>query len=294
MIAAIDACEKVRGNFMVPLFARDYAADIADGLTESGSTYTIDAINAYVRTHVLKMSTLKRRRNRQAFLSKKDTFANARSAASNIASFRCSMCFQDCKTVSSAGTVTQYQPWMNAVVAAGMQAAGFYRAIVAKFANISGALQAAGDYDDQDITATENALTSGLLPLVRAESGGWKWVSDQTSYGKDSNFVFNSIQAVYAADIIAMTCATRMENAFVGQSVADVSAPLAKAFLDTIMGDFMRLKLIASSDDAPKGYKNAVIRISGPSMVVSAEIKLAGCIYFVPISFLVSQVSQFA
>jgi hypothetical protein len=295
VILAIDACEKIRCNFLVPCFSRDASVDKLAGLTESTSTYAIDAINAYCRTHVLKMSTLKKRRNRQAFLSKKDTFANARLASSNIASFRCAMTFQDCKAVGSDGAIHQYAPWMNAVDAAGMQAAGFYRAIVRKYANISGAVQAAADFDDQDDTAMENALLSGLLPLRHSESGGWYWVSDQTTYGKDSNFVLNSIQACYVADLIAMTSATRMENAFVGQSLADVSAPLAKAFFETIMGDFFKLKLIAASDDgAPRGFKNVVIRISGTSMIVSAEVKLAGCIYFIPIAFLVSAVQQSA
>lgn len=294
IVAAIDKCERLRANFLVPLFSRDATADILDSLTDASSTYQIDAINAYLRSHVLKMSTLKQRRNRQGFASKKDTFANARTAAANIASFRVPCCFQDCKTVGSDGLIHQYQPWMNSVIAAGMQAAGFYRAIVEKYANISGAVQAAGDYDDQSISNTESALISGLLPLTRAETGGWKWVSDQTTYGKDNNFVFNSIQAVYVADLIAMTTASRMEKAFAGQSVADVSAPLAKAFLEAVMSDFLKLKLIAASDDAPKGFKNATIRISGTSMIVSFEVKLAGAIYFIPINFLVSQVQQSA
>jgi hypothetical protein len=60
------------------------------------------------------------------------------------------------------------------------------------------------------------------------------------------------------------------------------------------MADFLRLKLIAVSDDAPKGFKNASIKISGTTMVVNVEIKLAGAIYFIPINFLVSQVTQAA
>ena len=60
------------------------------------------------------------------------------------------------------------------------------------------------------------------------------------------------------------------------------------------MADFLRLKLIAVSDDAPKGFKNATIKISGTAMVVQIEVKLNGTIYFVPINFLVSQVVQAA
>lgn len=293
-LAAIDALQVVRGNFLVPLFSRDAAADIADNLTDSASTYVIDDINAICKSHVLAMSVLKKRRNRQAFLSKKTTFALAREAASNIASYRSCLTFQDVKTLSSTGVVKQFQPWMAAVLAAAMQAAGFYRPIVNKGINCSGVLQAARDYDDRLDSNVEDALVSGLLPAKRADTGGFAWVSDQTTYGKDSNFVFNSIQATYVADTIATTTAQRMERAFVGQSLADVSAPLALAFLQAIMTDFLRLKLLAPSDDAPKGFKNARIQIRGGAMIVSLEVKLAGAVYFIPVSFLVSQVTQTA
>ena len=293
--AAIDALERVSTNFIVPLFSRDaVGADITDNLTESSSTYTIDGINAALKTHVNKMSTLKRRKHRQAFLSKRTTFALAKEAAANLAAYRCSLSFQDVKLVSGSGVITQYQPWMASVLAAGMQAAGFYRALVNKGVNCSGVLQAARDFDDRDMTQVEQALLAGLLLIARKTTGGFAWVSDQTTYSRDGNFVYNSIQATYAADLVALSTAQRMELTFLGQSVADVSAAIAKATLDSIMTDFARLKLIAASDDAPKGYKNAVVQIAGPVMLVSLEIKLAGAIYFIPISFVVSQVQQSA
>ncbi|MDE1868301.1 MAG: hypothetical protein KGI08_11425, partial [Thaumarchaeota archaeon] len=108
------------------------------------------------------------------------------------------------------------------------------------------------------------------------------------------DFVFNSIQAVYVADTIALSCAARMENRFAGESLADVSAAGALSYLEGIMSDFLRLKLIAPSDDAPRGFKNVVIKIAGPVMTVSFEVKLAGALYFIPITFLVSQVTQAA
>lgn len=291
---AIDALQSVIGNFLIPLVSRDASADIANGLTDSSSSYTVDAINAYAKTHVLAMSTLKRRRNRQAFCSKEDTFVNAMNAAGNLASFRVSLNFEDFKQVAASGSLVQFQPWMGACLAAGMQAAGFYRAIVHKGINTSGVLSLAGDFNPNNDSQVEQALQAGLLPAKKAPGGGFYWVSDQTTYGKDNNFVFNSIQAVYAADIVALSTAQAMENAFVGQSVADVSAAVALSFLEAQMANFLRLKLIAPSDDAPKGFKNAQIRISGSAMIVSVEIKLAGAIYFIPISFLVSPVTQSA
>jgi hypothetical protein len=293
-LAAIDALENVTCNFIVPLVSRDHTNDVTDGLSESGSTYLIDTVNAYVKTHVLSMSTLKKRRNRQAFLSKEDTFTNQKEAAANLASFRCSLAFQDFKQVASDGTITQFQPWMGAVLAAGMQAAGFYRSLVKKGINTSGILHADGSFNDRNDTNMEDALIAGLLPAKRQTTGGYAWVSDQTTYGKDDNFVFNSVQATYMADTIAMTLAEKMENAFVGQSTADVSAQLALTYLEAVMMEFLRLKLTASSEDAPRGFKDARVRISGTAMKVELEVKLAGTIYFIPINFLVSQVTQSA
>ncbi len=291
--SAVDALEMLRGNFLVPLFSRNSTSDIADNLTDAASSYTIANIHSYCRAHVLKMSTQKRRRNRQAFLSISSTLAVAKETSANLANYRCAMTFQDVKDTGANG-IFQFQPWMGAVKAASMQAAGLYRPIVHKFVAVSGALSAAGDFNDQDDSKMEDALLAGLLPIRRDETGGYYWVSDQTTYGKDSNFVYNSIQGTYVADIIALSTAQRMERMFVGQSVADVSAVLAKAALETILDGFLRLKLIAGSSDATAGYKDAKVVITGSVMKISVNVKLAGAILFVPIAFTVSQVTQSA
>lgn len=292
--AAINALKLVRGNFVIPLFSRDAASDIADNLTDTSSTYTIANVHAQTRSHILQMRTLKARRNRQAFLSIRDTFANCQTAGANMGSAYISMSFQDVKDASTQNGVVQFQPWMEAVTAASAQAAGFYKPIFNKLVNCSGALQAAGDFNDQDDDEVDRALDAGLLILARDENGQFRFVSDQTTYGKDNNPIYNSIQAVYVSDVVALSTAQLMEKAFVGQSIADISASLASTTLDGIMGQMRRLKLIAKSDDAPSGYKNVKIVITGPAMVVSLEIKVAGAIYFIPITFTVTQVQQSA
>ncbi len=289
--AAVDALQQVQCNFVVPLFSRDATSDIVDGLTDSGSTYTIDALNAYVKSHVHAMSTMKAKRNRQAVLSKRDTYAVVSNASANIASYRCMMVFEDVKSAAT-GLIVQYQPWMAAVLAAATQAGGFYKSMVRKQVNITGTLQAAGDWKYTLDSNLESALIAGLNPIKKADEGGFVWVSDQTTYGKDASNFYNSFQMVYAADIVALTTAQRMDRAFIGKSVADVSAAVALSYLDGIMADFLRLKLIAPSIDAPFGYKNAKIVISGATMRVSVEVKIAGSIYFIPISFYVTAISQ--
>jgi len=292
--AALNACQAVNCNFVVPLFSQDASQDIVLGDTDPSSTYTIAAINAAVKSHVLQMSTVKRRKNRQGVVSVRDSFVNDQTSAANLASYRVACTFQDVKSQDSFGNITQQQPWMGAVLAAADQAAGFYRSITHKFINCSGIVDASGDFSDQNDTQVAEALQAGLLPIRRSQTGGFYFVSDQTTWGRDNNFYYNSLQAVYTADIIALTTALRMENQFVGGSTADISAAVALTYLDGIMADFRRLKLISPSDDAPAGFKNAVIQITGTAMIVSLEIKLTGTIYFIPINFLVSQVQQTA
>lgn len=294
IVAAIDALARVRGNFVVPLFSRDADADILDENTDSSSTYTIAAVHAAALAHVNLMSTLKRRKNRQAFLSITDDFETVKDTAANIASFRCSMTFQDFKQIGSDGSIETFQPWMGAVLAAAMQAAGFYKSIEFKGITTSGVLSREGDFSDRDDSLMDEALQAGLMPAARGQRGGYLWASDQTTYGRDENFVFNSVQAVYAADTVALTAAQEMEIGFAGQSTADVSASSALSYLEGIMANMLRLKLIAPSDDAEKGYKNAFVQIRGNAMAIRIEIKLATAIDFIVIDFLVAPVQQTA
>jgi hypothetical protein len=289
----VDALAKLEGvavNFVVPLFSRDAIADIADGLTESGSTYTIDAIHAATKSHVLKMSTAKLKRHRVAMLSFKGNYADAEAKAASLANYRCYLTFQDVDQIDSKGEVKTFAPWYSACIAAGMQAAGFYKSFTNKLANVIAYKDPVG-FDSGSPGDIEKALLAGLLVLQSA-TAGVKWVSDQSTYGIDSNFVYNSLQAVYAADLVALDLAESFQTQFVGQSLADVTRADALAFLAQKMDIYKRVKLIAASDDAPLGYRNEKVSISGPTMTVSVEIKLATTIFFIPISIDISQVEQ--
>jgi hypothetical protein len=289
---ALTALEGVQTNFVVPLFSRDASEDIADAETDSGSTYTISAILVATKSHVLKMSTPKLKRNRILIGGIQSDYATAKSQAQTLASFRCSLAFQRVSQVNSQGEVQEFQPWYAACVAAGMQGAGFYKGITNKFANVISYVDPQG-FDSGSPGDVEQALESGLL-ILQAETAGTKWVSDQTTYGLDNNFVYNSLQAVYAADIVSLDLADSFQRAFVGQSLADVDQTSALAFLSNKMDGYRRLKLITTSDDAALGYKNAKIEISGPTMSVGVEIKLSTTIYFIPIELEISQVQSSA
>lgn len=291
----VDALTKLEGvavNFVVPLFSRDASEDILDALTDASSTYTIDAIHAAAKSHVLKLSTPKLKRHRVAMLSFDGDYLDAEAKAASLASFRTYLSFQKVDQINAAGEVVTFQPWLAATVAAGMQAAGFYKSFTNKLANLISYRDPAG-FDSGSPGDVERALLAGLL-LLQASTAGVKWVSDQSTYGLDSNFVYNSLQAVYAADVLSLDLADSFQARFVGKSLADVTAADGLAFLAERMQTYRQIKLIASSDDAVLGYRNESVRISGPVMTVNVEIKLTTTIFFIPISIDISQVEQTA
>lgn len=292
IVNALNQVAGVQCNIVVPLFSQDATKDILAGTTDSGSNYTIAAINAATKSHCIEFSTPKLKRHRIAILSFNDTYVNAKNEAQSLGHYRVSLTMQQVKQVDSQGVIQTYLPWYAACIAAGMQTGGFYKAIVNKAANVISFIDPVG-FDSGSPGDVEDALNAGLLFLSRDTSREY-WVSDQTAYGFDSNFVYNSIQAVYASDILALDLAQSFQVQFVGKSLADVDAATALSFLAAKMDGYKKIKLIAASSDAPLGYKNQSVKISGPEMDVAVEIKLATAIYFIPISINISQVQSAA
>jgi hypothetical protein len=291
VVAAIAQLPGISINIIVPLFSQDATLDIAAGETASGSTYTIAAINAALKNHCIQYSTPVLKRNRVVILSANDVYTANKATAQQLGHYRCYLTMQSVTQEDPvAGVIVKYQPWYAACIAAGMQTAGFYKGITNKAANVISLIDPSG-FDSGSPGDLEDALDAGLL-ILNNVGGVPTWVSDQSTYSRDTNFVYNSLQAVYASDIISLDLAASFQAAFVGKSLADVDKAVGLAFLSQKMAGYKALKLIASSDDAPAGYKNPSVTISAPTMNVSVDIKLATSIYFVPINLNLSQVVQ--
>jgi hypothetical protein len=297
IVAALAQMAGIQCNIIVPLFSQDATTDIAEGYTSSGSTYTISAINAAVKNHCITYSTPLLKKHRIAICSYTDatnnTYANAVEAAQSLGNYRVSLTMQEINDVNGTDVPTTFQPWYGAVIAAGMQTGGFYKSIVNKAANVNGYVNPAG-FDSGDPGDVSDALSSGLLFLSTDTGRAGYWVSDQTTYSYDTNFVYNSIQATYCSDLITLDLASSFFQAFGGKSEADIDAGVALAYLGLKMAGYKTLKLIAASNGAPLGYDNPSIDLNGPEMDVSVDIKLATSIYFIPININISQVQNSA
>lgn len=290
IVNAIPAIEGIKVNFVLPLFSRDASEDIADGITDSGSTYTIDSVNFAIKSHVLAMSTVKLKRNRIAMLSKDASYADVKAHSQSLSSFRSVVCFQKTSQVDALGNVKEFQPWHTAAIATGMQSAGFYKSLTNKFANVISFKDPSG-FDSGNVGSVEDAIDAGLM-FLQAETAGNKFVVDQTTYGFDTNFVYNSLQAVYMSDVLAVQLAESLERFAVGKSLADINAASMAGHISKVMEVYKRLKIIGASDDAPLGFKNLKISINGPVAEVKLEAKLATAILFIPIQLELSQIQS--
>lgn len=290
IIDALEKFQKFHVNSVLPLFSRDASDDIADGLTDSGSTYTIAGIHQAVKTHISLMKTAKKRSERQGYVSYKASYVDCKTQAATLADARMQMAIQDIRQVDSQGTIKWFQPWALSCLLAGSRAgAPIGEPLTFKFMNCSGIRHTAQPMStaEEDITIdfdpdlqADDAIQSGLTFCEAPQTGGFRVVVDNTTYGRDNNWVFNRGNVLYAADIVAFNFRTALEARFVGRKNT-VSATDVTSFAAGILNTFLSQGITVSTSDAPQGFKQLTARIEGSVIRVSCVIKLVEGIDFV-------------
>ena len=300
---ALAKFEKVRVNSIVPLFSRDATADIADALTDSSSSYTIDGIHQAVKTHLSLMATTKKKSERQGYLSAKDTYANCKTKAMGLAFARCQLNIQDIRNIDAAGNIKWFQPWAGAALLAGARGGSpVGNPMTFKYFNMSGIRQTAQAMStaEQDIvidfdpdTQYDNAIQAGITFWEAPQTGGYRLVVDNTTYGKDGNWVYNRGNVLYAADVLAFDFRSQLENIYVGLKNT-VSAAEIKSTCEAILSTYLAQGITVSTSDAKNGFKQLVVQINGNTVNVSVVVKLVEGIDFVLADITLQRASQTA
>jgi len=112
------------------------------------------------------------------------------------------------------------------------------------------------------------------------QSGGIRCVVDNTTYQKDSNWVYNRANVIYAADVLAFDFRNQLENIFVGQK-NNIQASEIKSVAASILATFLAQGITVKTDEAPNGYKKLDVTISGNIVNISAIVVLVEGIDFV-------------
>jgi len=299
--AALEAFEKFHVNSVIPLFSRDATADIVDGLTDSGSTYTIDGVNQAVKTHISMMKTTRRRSERQGYLSYKASMTDSFNYARGLADGRLQLAIQDVRAVDGLGNVKWFQPYALSCMLAGARAGSpIGTPLTFKNMNIAGLRHTAQAMTvaDADIVVdfdpdlhVDAAIQAGVTFLEAPTTGGYRVVVDNTTYGKDNNFVWNRGNVIYAADTVAYNLRTNLEAIFVGQKNT-VTATVVASAVEAQMSNFLGQGIIVASDDAPNGFKNLTVNITGNTITIGVVIKVVEGIDFVLTDIMIQRASS--
>lgn len=287
---ALSKFEKFRVNSVVPLFSRDATDDVSDELTDVSSTYTIDAIHQAVKTHLSLMSTTKKKSERQGYLSCKASYSDCKSKIATMSSARVQMVVQDVRQVDSDGVIKWFQPWAGAALLAGARGGSpIGNPMTFKYFNMSGVRQTGQSMStaEQDIvvdfdpdTQYDDAIQSGVTFWEAPQTGGFRLVVDNTTYGKDGNWVYNRANVLYAADVLAYDFRNQLENIYVGLKNT-VTAAEIKSTCESILTTYLSQGITVSTSDAPNGFKQLVVQINGNTVNVSVVVKLVEGIDFV-------------
>ena len=206
--AGFDALLNYRCNTVIPCISQDASTDITDGLTGSGSTYTIASVIAMTDAHCRTASNVKNRSERNCYIGYKSTFALAQTKAKSVNSEFMTMCIQNVDFLGIDGSLATKQPYIAACMVAGIQS-GTLVGEPATFKYINAYGISHTDYDaKQDI---DTALDAGLCVIEEPDAGGYRVVLGNTTYGKDANFCFNRISVMEVAHYVAYNLRQQLE-----------------------------------------------------------------------------------
>lgn len=299
--AAIDAAKGLNFNFGCILIAQDATADIADGDTESSSTYVLENVIAYARAQAEALSTQFQRKFRQYFGGVMGSYKTVQRplCVRQSTKGRLALCILDTTALGPDATSQLYQPWYQGVLAAAMQAAAFTGGIVHREPRQSGVSHRFGDFDPNNRGDVEGALDSGILVVSRGAAnptavgslGRWTWVSDQTCYIRDNSFYANSIQAIFLGDLLQMSLALGNEDGIVGDNSSDADAPLVKKLNEKLLDDNLKAGILTPDAESPRGFGSVTVAQDGPTYTIDVTgCKLNTLIYFAAINLTVGPV----
>jgi hypothetical protein len=253
ILAAYDAGMKVEVVQVVPLFSRDAADDIADGLTDTSSSYSIDAVNQSAKSHVVTASSDVNRKERFAVCSYHDSFENVKLQAASLSNERVQMAFQMVRTTNSNGDVVWFTPWMESVmIAAGrvqsalgtsMLRKSFSAADIKHLGKVSVYSDSRVLDFDPDTTDLDTAIEAGCLALKAVTGFGIRLESPDESTRSRTNdpksWVFERSNVLFVCDEVRKTCRSVLDN-YIGNRTSDVTSSTIKSALSNVLDLFIK------------------------------------------------------
>jgi len=289
-----DALLNTRCNTVLPCISRDATADITAGLTDPSSTYDIDSVIAGADTHCRTASNTKNRSERNCYVGYLNTFEASRIAARGMNSEFTSMAIQNVDVIGTDGTTATRQPHVLAALCAGIQA-GLPIGEDITFKYINGYGLSHATYDAiQDV---DTAINDGLLVVKEPDSGGYRIVVGNTTYGRDANFVFNRIAVLATSHYIVYNLRNQLEAIFIGtaRQSASTTAKSVYNMAASILNNFRdQGLLVPDANNGYTGYKDLIVRLDGAAIYLDVKITPVQAIGFVFINLTLDNIRDVA
>lgn len=266
-------------NVILPAISRDATDDILDGLTDASSAYDIDSILAAMDTNLRLRGQIKNRKEAQGMGGhRSSTIATSYALSQSLASELIQLCVQDVEVQDEDANSVWRQPHVEAAMMAGIRlGTEIGEPLTTKTLNCSGIGHAVntttgisgGDFDaDLDFQV---AIDNGIL-FAEQLRGGIAVVVDNTTYGKDQNFVWNRGSVIEAAHFIARSLRARGDLTVGGKTVAGL-----RSTIDTNMQDelekLFKDRITSKDDEAPTGWKNLSVVLEGNTALIKVHVK---------------------
>ncbi len=272
--AGFTAFEGKRVNIVIPLVSQDASDDLVESATytDPSSSYDVESIHAQARAHCKKMSSTINRSERNFYVGIRGTFAEAKAQSYALATEFGSLLFQDVQVVDVDGILNWKQPHIHACVIAGMQAgAEIGEPITHKYIAVNGIRHrkkqgatpsSTESFDANNVGHKQQAIDASLAISEAPSSGGIRLVLHNTTYNRDSSFVFNRVHVLDAANYVAYNLRKHLEDTFVGEKAKTGTAESIRNFTIAEMEVFLRNNIIVGDDtNEGLGYKNLTVTV---------------------------------
>jgi len=287
--AALDVGLKIPTVQVLPLFSRDAYLDVADGLTEPESTYSIDSVHAALRAHVATGWSSAIRRERFGLASFFGSFEDSKAKAQAMNYENVSMAFQLARATGADGNAQWFLPWMfQCCMAAGRSQATLGTPMLRKSFNVldvkhipessiySDTLMR--DFDPASKAMLDEAIEAGLLTMGVVEGAGLRLVSPDLSTRSRVNdpkawvYERNNVSFIFIEMI--QTLRSVLEN-YIGERTTDVTTAEVASTVVNVLGSFVTSGAIVAFNRSP------LVTNLGNGYAVQVQIRPAEALEFI-------------
>lgn len=287
--AALDAGLKVPAVQVLPLFSRDAYLDVADGLTEPESTYSIDSVHAALKAHVATGWSSSMRRERFGLASFFGSFEESKEKAQTMNYENVSMAFQLARATGADGNAQWFLPWMlQCCMAAGRSQAVLGTPLLRKSFNVLDVKHIpepsiysdtlSRDFDPESKAMVDEAIEAGLLTMGVVEGAGLRLVSPDLSTRSRVNdpkaWVYERNNVSFIFIEIIQTLRSVLEN-YIGERTTDVTAPEVASTVVNVLTTFVTSGAIVAFDRSP------LVTDLGNGYAVQIQVRPAEALEFI-------------